>query len=73
MLNILNKLYETGDFACLYTDFEKQDCFHFGKIIALNENNAAIQLLDTDGQDDGIIIRGKNNTIALSATLMAQA
>lgn len=61
MLNILSELYETGKFASFYTNFEKQDCFHFGKIIALNENNAAIQLLDTDGQDDGVMIIDVNN------------
>ena len=61
MLNILNELYETGTFASFYTNFEKQDYFHFGKIIALNENNVALQLLDTDGQDDGVMIMDVNN------------
>ena len=56
MINTLIELYNSNKNASFYTDTQETTKFHFGKVIAINENELALALLSNDGEDDGITI-----------------
>lgn len=56
MLKILNELYQSQDMACIYADYNDTSKFHFGTIMAVNEEEIAIQMISPDGENDGIVV-----------------
>ena len=63
MKKILYELYSTKKMACLYSNGADTSKFHFGTVIAINEEEIALQLISPDGDDDGITVIGINNII----------
>lgn len=61
MFNTLCKLHLSKEMACIYADSNDTSKFHFGTIIAVLENEVAIQMISPDGENDGIIVIGINN------------
>lgn len=55
MMKILCDLYKSKEVASIYTNDQDTDKFHYGKVLAVNENEIAIQMISPDGNDDGII------------------
>lgn len=56
MYSELLKAFQSNKNCSFYTDVEC-DKFIYGKIIALNEDEAAIQMYNTDGTCDGVIVK----------------
>lgn len=56
MLEILKELRETKRPASIYTDHNSPNKFFYGYVAAVNENEAAIQMLLPDGGDDGLTV-----------------
>lgn len=61
MFRILHELYTSQKSACLYTNFNDINKFHFGTIAAVNDEEVAIQMITPYGDDDGIIIMNIDN------------
>ena len=58
MLKILYELCLSKEMACIYTNYNDTSKFHFGTIIAVNEEEIAIQTISPDGENDGIVVIG---------------
>lgn len=56
MLKILNELCESKEMALFYRNYEEPDRFRFGMVLAVNEKEIALQLISSDGEDDGILV-----------------
>ena len=54
MYSELLKAFQSNKNCSFYTD-DECDKFIYGKIIALNEDEVAIQMYNTDGTCDGVI------------------
>ncbi len=61
MLNIFEKLYNSNEIACFYFDCNDTKSFYVGIILAYNDREIALQLVSTDGTDDGIEVMDINN------------
>ena len=58
MFRKLYELYLTKEAACIYANYNDTGKFHFGKIVAVNESEVAIQTVTPDGEMDGIVVIG---------------
>lgn len=58
MLNILYQLCFSKQPASIYTNDRETDKFHFGIVLAVNDDEIAIQLISPNGDDDGVMILG---------------
>lgn len=56
MYSELLKAFQSNKNCSFYTD-DECDKFIYGKIIALNEDEVAIQMYNTDGTCDGVIVK----------------
>lgn len=56
MYSELLKAFKSNKNCSFYTD-DECDKFIYGKIIALNEDEVAIQMYNTDGTCDGVIVK----------------
>lgn len=56
MLKILSELYSSKKTASIYDDRNETSKFHYGAVIGVNENNAAIENISPDGEWDGITL-----------------
>ena len=61
MLKKLYELAQSGEMASIYTDKDQSDRFHFGKIIAINEFEIAIEMFSPYGDYDGIVVLPVSN------------
>lgn len=58
MLKILYELCSSKRAACIYANYNDTSKFHFGTIIAINDEEIAIQTILPDGEMDGIVVIG---------------
>ena len=56
MYSELLKAFQSNKNCSFYTD-DECDKFIYGKVIALNEDEVAIQMYNTDGTCDGVIVK----------------
>jgi len=61
MFKIFSKLYQSRELACFYNDYESNETFYVGYIVAFNKTEIAIQLISVDGADDEIIVINIDN------------
>lgn len=59
MLKVLYELAQSKEYAMFFGNPET-DKFKFGYVLAVNENEIAIQELSLDGEDDGIVVMDSN-------------
>lgn len=65
MLNILNKIYSTQKTVSIYTNGDETDKFNFGKVIALNDEQIAVQMISPNGEYDGVIVMNIEKVIRI--------
>lgn len=63
MINLLKSICNRKIPSCIYTDYNNTDKFHFGYVLAVNEQNIAIHMISPDGDDDGIIVMDTEKVI----------
>ena len=63
MINLLKNICNRKIPSCIYTNFNNTDKFHFGYVLAVNDQNIAIHMISPDGEDDGIIVMNTENII----------
>ncbi len=61
MLNILYELSGSNSFVSLYTNCNSTGNFYFGRILAVDKNEIAIQTIHTNGLDDGVVVMPVDN------------
>ena len=57
MFNVLSEILKQNKDACIYTNLEKTNKFHYGKILQVNEDEVAIGMITQDGEFDGILMK----------------
>ncbi len=63
MLRVLYKLYESKSFVSIYTSLNESSKFYYGRIIAVDESEIAIQMLHPSGADDGIVVMSVDDVL----------
>ena len=61
MIKELLRLCSDKNKASLYTNFSEPDKFHYGIVLAVNENEIAVQMISPDGDDDGVTVMSVDN------------
>lgn len=56
MLELLREKYKSSEYLSIYTNSDNTQSFHFGKIISVNKNETAIEMLSPKGEYDGIMV-----------------
>ena len=55
MLNILQNLYEQGEFACIYLNEDAPGAFAFGRVLAVDEAQTVLYMVSPSGRYDGLL------------------
>ena len=56
MIDILKKMCEEQKNICIYSNIDSMQNFIYGKILAVNDEEVAVQMITQDGEDDGVSI-----------------
>ena len=63
----INDFIYIGEWVCIYTDIINTSKFIFGRVLAKDEINLAIQMLSPSGADDGILVKRIDSIFRIEA------